>query len=329
MLIRESEDFKGHVNLPDEYEFDTISPFVQSAELEYLIPAIGQAQYDALDIALGSGPSAQQTALIKYARAAIATLAFFQYVPIGAVHITDTGINIIENDQKKTAYKYQQEALQNSFKQRGYVALEGVLQFMEAHEGDYPLWVSSVQYTKYKNHLIKTSAEFGNHAFINRSRIVFQALRPCLDQTVVERIVPIVCQEYYDELVSRQNSDSLMAADKAIISDLRYAMANFSLAEGLMSGVIENHPDKGIQTFGFRIPSNNSAEKIATATGTSAMVESRLSKAEYHLNRVQKIMQASPDDYPTANDCGVIPSPEDNLAPKFDNSSTNGIYGAY
>src|SRR5690606_11864508 len=127
-------------------QWASFAPSLKSAELKYLVPAIGPELYQMMDEALNSSGmplSYAEQQLLPYLQEPVALLAMYLFVPRAEVQMTSGGIQRPESDGLKTAYKYQTLALRDSLLDAGYEAIERLLSYLEKHKTDFVLWLDS------------------------------------------------------------------------------------------------------------------------------------------------------------------------------------------
>ena len=336
MLIRNSDTLKQHLAMASQFDFNLIKPYILQAELNYIIPHLGQEIVDELEVYADSvdsgGPAnADKDKLLAKVIPALAPLAFSLFVPIGSVHISSAGFSNIENQHNKAIYKYQKDDLISNFRLQGYTALEHCLSFLQSKTGTYTTWASSSTATAYKSHLVKTTSAFNSYAFINNSSLVFIALKPAMEFILQSRIYPAICQNYYGELVTKTAEDDLGAADKAILPWILRAICNYTLAGGLRTQAVDNHPDRGMSVYGF-LPAAEMRRENSTIdpeSRLSTMLAALKAQGDFALDKIIKILQEAPDDYPTAKACGVIAEEGDQTITDIINDKDKGFYAVY
>src|SRR5574343_205956 len=175
MLFKTSDEIKRYLPANAAFEFDQIKPFIErQAEPELIIPAISQAQYDLLNTAYNTNKLTDSLEkLLDKVRFPLANYAYLKYIPFAQLNISASGIHIEVNDEKKTAFEWQINKLEESCREAADNGTEQLLEFMEANKSDYEAWAESESYTVFKDCFIYTAKEFSKHFNIGKSRRTF------------------------------------------------------------------------------------------------------------------------------------------------------------
>lgn len=73
-------------------------------------------------------------------------------------------------------YKYQEDNLRTSLRNKGFNALDELLEFLYAHIAEYPEFATSQAYQDRKSAIVRSTADVNDVCFINGSRIIFLRL---------------------------------------------------------------------------------------------------------------------------------------------------------
>ena len=141
-----------------------------------------------------STPDAKQKRLLQLAQRANALLAFWYDYNEMQVLIDDNGIKRVESGEVKTPYKYQEQALRNGWKEKGFNALDDLLNYLESEKTTFAHYNS----TSTKTSLVRSAAEVDNYYYINGSRIIFLRLQSHFRNVINTIIAPRLGTIYTD-----------------------------------------------------------------------------------------------------------------------------------
>lgn len=114
--------------------------------------------------------------LLEICKRANANLAFWNDFDEISMRITDAGFQRQKSDNGESfqqVYKYQEDNLRASLRNKGFNALDELLEFLYAHIAEYPEFASSQAYQDRKSAIVRSTADVNDVCFINGSRIVF------------------------------------------------------------------------------------------------------------------------------------------------------------
>lgn len=183
-LIKDIEDVRNHVAIDAGSTLNNLQPDIDEVEQDYIIPALGQATYDALNSAYNADTpnlDEDETKLLNFCQVALVNLAQAKYIVVNRVNFSNSGIRIIESGEYKTAYKYMFDELIQHFEKRGFNYIDKALAFLESKKDVFVDWAGDEDaYTVNKRHFIQTADQFDKHYRIGKSRRTFIALEPIM-----------------------------------------------------------------------------------------------------------------------------------------------------
>ena len=319
ILFSDLDELKKYLSVNNSFTIKSLAPYITPAVDKYIKESISEDQYDALVTAYEGTPSAEQTALIEKLQPALANFAMYIYLPFSEVNITDAGISRQESANFKTAYANQVEKLSSSLIEMGYDALETMLEFMEANEDDYPLWVASDAYTKNKAHFINDSKEFNKHYSIKRGRQTFRAIQTVMEDVELLFIKPAIGVDYYDELLNLiLTKAGIPAVDAPALLLLRKALAHLTISEALAQSWVRLTAN-GVTFIEHTNASNKEIQKTATNDQMSLKIRQASTTGHRYLDKLKSLLDDNLDDYPTYRDDTTV-NPVDN---EIDESCTD------
>lgn len=269
MIINSTSDIRLFVPIKDKMSWDAIKPFVEFAEQKYLVPLIGENQYNIIDrLASGTGSDSgsqdqedKETKLLHLCRRAIANLAMWNGFALLTVQWGDKGAQRVEDGSNKSLYKYQEEELKEQLKNAGHNAIDEILAYLETDIEYFPDFESHETYTNLQSAIIRNTAEFDSIFHINNSRLVFlrmsRFMKVCIDLDLIPTIGKVVYDKIIDEIKKPQPDIKV----STLLHWLKPALIYYSLARGIKDiGV--NITDRMVYFEGQESTQNNSSTKI-------------------------------------------------------------------
>lgn len=180
-LIKTIEEVKKYVTVSDTLEFDELLPYFKIVEKKYVKQALGVVLYDSLHTAYNAGGTLSEpnSDLVDMVQPVICFLGLKEWVPVGQLNISSSGIRINVSETAKTAFEWQTNNLEGSLLSGGMAALEDLFQFLEDNTASYSSWVNSTGYTLFNECYVRSATEFTEfYSPLNGSRYLFLKLKP-------------------------------------------------------------------------------------------------------------------------------------------------------
>lgn len=200
----DSDELNRFIPVSAGLSFDKVESSLEDAFRLFVLPLFGQDLSDDIR-SYYDNPDASdlQHALLEECQRAVANLAFwYNYTELN-IRITDQGMQRQESDGSfKQAYKYQEDALKHSFKNKGFNALDRMIEFLDVHQDEFPHYKDSPAYARRTRSIVRNTAEVDRTYFINNSHIIFLRLKPyfkLVEETVLQ---PVLGTDLYDKLVT-------------------------------------------------------------------------------------------------------------------------------
>lgn len=280
MLFKTISEIRAFVPANISNNIKTLEPAIRLATEEFIIPAIGKAQYEAL-LSFYDGGVSEETEAVKASLAALllkvqlplAHLLYYTGLATLNVSITDAGLQIIEGDGWKAANPWQVDDLRRHFCENGFKGLDYLLTFLEENQENYALWKASEAYTLERANFINSVRDFNRQLQINNSRFTFQALRPNMSRVEDLYLKPAL-NTFYSELKSRIRENVLVPGDAEVIALAQPAVAYFTAASAILELSVE------ITASGFMISPYRPVVTTATKQMEINLTASRREKYE-------------------------------------------------
>jgi hypothetical protein len=167
--------------------------------------------------------------LLALAEAIIAYKAYFEAIPFIDLIGTSSGFAVTRTETKAPASKERVEALrQATFKSIGET-IENLLEFLEEHIVYHDEWKGSPAYTLLSDTYILTVREFRKYAQFDGSRLEWIKLHPEMMNAIRLKIEPKISPDLSDQILEQLRDGDITNPNQAILEDLRFAFANFTI----------------------------------------------------------------------------------------------------
>lgn len=197
-----ASEIRPYIPVAKSLAFDVVNAPLRNAFEMFIRPLLGETMTaDLISYYAAATPSDKETRLVQLAQRANAFLAFWYDYAEMNVLITDAGVRRQESETAKTPYKYQEQALKTGWKEKGFNALDDLLQYLEVNIDTFAHFAESPNYTAAKKDIVRNASDIDTYYFINNSRILYLRLRPHM-RTVVNTIVAPRMGDTYTELLT-------------------------------------------------------------------------------------------------------------------------------
>ena len=117
-----------------------VAPYIKSAQERWILPAIGQALYNALANAVenADATAAETTLLNDYIAPALVPLSFAGLLPFLRVRMVNNSTVIMSSEQSTPASYQDIRPLIDSSTEMGQFHLQRLINFVDSNTGDYP-----------------------------------------------------------------------------------------------------------------------------------------------------------------------------------------------
>ncbi len=182
--------------------FDKMRSSLKTADDLYLSPLIGDALMTTLEGLCDNETTDNERHLIRLLRSAEANLAFYANFDTLQLRITDQGFQRQQTENFGSPYKYQEDRLRAAFRNRGFNALDSILDLLDASftslagYGDMPARCTSAA------DIVQRTSEVNAVHFINGSRLVFLRLVPQLVAVAHNELRPLIGWNLYNNMTA-------------------------------------------------------------------------------------------------------------------------------
>lgn len=230
-LINSTADLKsGLGTIQKDLDFAAFASFVDDADINNIIPAIGYNFYNAL---CAGNLNDQYTKVLTLLQKSGANFAVHYSVAFGSVQIGESGIFVVKDNRQLPASDKKTYQLRLQSRSAGFVALEAAINYLEANLADFPEYAASQEHLNNKRFYINTTALFSMGYDLGGNSEVFNILRS--QMSTVE-------ENYIDTLLGEQVSTALRSAIVAgttsdiqnqLLGRIAKAVAPLTLAEAI------------------------------------------------------------------------------------------------
>lgn len=239
----------GAVNL--SLDLSSLNPTLLNVAELYLLPYLGQTLFDNLAayVAADYTPTdADLDALLPYARAPLAAIGIAEYSMLGALQFSEAGLFRFESDDKRTPYKYQENAFRSTLNGQGFNALERMILWLEKNKANYSTWVTEAR-TRCFSLFVSTAAQLRSSYNATVDRQVYEALRPLLEDMENFLILSSIGQAQFDALKTLNLTDptTLTYQQSEALNRLRKAIALGAIQESLRRNIVQLREGRLIQ----------------------------------------------------------------------------------
>lgn len=231
-LFKTTAELKQHISIDVNMAFASMAPFITDAEIQYIIPIIGQPLYDQINGQYnGAGLDANNLLLMPYIQKPLAYYAQLLSLNEIAVSVGDQGIREnTQGDYSMPAPRWKQEKLELQIMSKADRQADTLLEYLETNAtvAIYPLWFSNaVLNTKMSGVIVYNTTIASKYIEINKSRRIFLRLKKYIKDIEGSIIKKLIGAAQYDLLVTHlkaggvavtANEASLIALLEPIIS---------------------------------------------------------------------------------------------------------------
>lgn len=317
LLINSTEELKKYLSVVENFTFDALKSSIRLAQNRYIKKILGPTLFDLIlnEFQSGEGegegegeiliPLEKRTELLEYVNHSLAFLAFYNYVDINQLNISDSGIYVTESDHQKRPYRYQVEALKNNLLDSAYNNIELLFEFLQKNITVFETWKESDLFLKHSKLICFSAETFQKGYNINNQRLTYLGYLAKVEY-VEDMIVSNMLCDYYDELLNKLHKiekvndsyPSLSALELKVVDALQKAIAKLAVGHGIhefsveqnVFGVIQQNVEDRSGSESYR-PANNQSKEIISGN--------MIKEGQAYLDRAMKIIYANIDDFET------------------------------
>lgn len=280
-IVRTADKIREYNKAFKTLKDESIVPYASDAEEKFIKKFLGKTLYAALDAYITAGGTGddEYDALLPYVERASSRFTLFAASPFLDINLGDTGYTTSNTSNLSPASKERVERYTMKLIKMGFENVETMLEFLEENQDDYPLWVASDAYTLATTNFIRTAIEFDEIVTVKISRMIFQHIRPQMDNVETFRIDTIISEELSDEILQEIDDDDVSVLNQKLLKFIKPAVANLTVAN-IITGAAKAKDTS--ETLSFKDLQREEYQKLG----------------EFYIMEIQKVLDANPTDYP-------------------------------
>ncbi len=268
-----SEEIKQYVKTSAALSFTVMVTPLRNAFDTFISPLLGEEMTNKLVEFYNSDESKDcEKQVLAIAQKANANLAFYNDFDEINVRITDSGTQRQENVDSgfKTLYQSQEHNLRRSFRNKGFNALDQMLEFLEKNIDSFDSFKKSNAYTFRRDNIVPSASFADKFYFIASSRIVFLRMLPHLEFVENTLVRQTLGEALYKHFKEEMFSEEYSGEDKIYFDTLRNDAARVMVLGAVRRLIIDGGSltDRGLY-FSSQETTSNSGYKIKKADGLS------------------------------------------------------------
>ncbi|MBQ9190051.1 MAG: hypothetical protein IJ142_00390 [Bacteroidaceae bacterium] len=196
------QEMNAVIPVSSALSFEKVYSSLQAADELYLIPVFGSALmatfrsiYDKED------KSGDEKQLLQVLQAAEANLAYYTNFDALQLRITDQGFQRQQTENFGSPYKYQEDRLRQTFKNRGFNAIDRILDLLDDKFTSLEGYAEMPARVTTRTDIVQRTAEVDRVHFINGSRLVFLRLVPILTAISHNELRPLLGWQLYTKML--------------------------------------------------------------------------------------------------------------------------------
>lgn len=294
------------------------------AEDQFVKPLLGEKMADRLTQCYLNPPEGDVLAsqLLQIARRAVVNLAFWHDFDALNLRITDQGFQRQGSADWQGAYKYQEDRMREAFRNRGFNALDFLLDFLEDHVDHFTEFRESQCYSDRSKAIVRSPREANMYVFINSSHIVFMRLQGEFRTVEEYDLAAILGNSLYQQLRRWLNGEEEFPEDKALckLEQFRLACADFVVKKAA-ARLIRKTGSLTERGLYFSATAANSLGNDTLTPASDRQIGDRTALADVDAHRAAAALQCFIKNY-----MGAIVDGQTNMGPLRDNDNHNAFF---
>ena len=230
MLIKDITDLKKFITVDGSVSFPSVAPYIAQAEQLYIIPALGPSLYATLNTAYNaSSMSDDQKALWNQLNYANANFAWYLYLPVANVRMSEKGLVTSSTQESQQITKWMFDELRNTLKRSAYNMLDALYDFLIAGKAApadwYAAWSDGPGYSDFTDLLVYNTAIMSEWTPVNKSRWIFTQMRSHIVRAEGLWARDFIGGPFFDDFKGRYLTNSLDDREKPLIQFLQPAIS--------------------------------------------------------------------------------------------------------
>lgn len=279
-------------------DFGSFVSFQIDASLNYLVPAIGQATYDAL--AATSGLTDKQIFAQNLFRKAEVNFMVSAWVNFGSVQLSESGAHVIQDATRKIASDKKIAALRKQSFIDACTALENGVNYLEANLADFTVYAATPQHALNRGNFINTTVDFNSYSYINSNAQLLRAMRAILTNAEEEYIEPALGQVLTTTLRTAILAGTTSSDQNKLLTRIGKALAPLTIAQAIpyqmleidANGVVTNSIGNGGMSSG-----NTELQEPADTSKLQILMNAAQMRGQDNLARLRQYLNDNTDKF--------------------------------
>lgn len=276
-LFKSTDEFKKYKAIDINTRFESLLPFIENAEEEFIKDLLGDTLYDALhddysDNTMQNGDdngmNADLLKLLPYVQRPLANYAFYYWITDVAANIGESGVQVQVGQNTQPAPKWMHDKLMIKALRDADYHSDKCLTFLETNKAvvAYAGWATSPCNTIAAGMLLQSAKMASDFIDIKESRRIFLKMKRFIKSIEDKEIRRLICDAQYDRLVAGTKAGDLTADENTLIGKLLPIIAREALWFTIPTLPICIEPE-GLFMFSF------SDETISKNLATAEMIK--------------------------------------------------------
>lgn len=201
LVFNDFSEVKLYIGANANNDIDTLTPYINDAARDYLVPVLGAEEWDSLVTSFPDEMTEEQVAILPHVRNVLANFGYYLFADDGGVNITDSGITRMEDEQSKSAYQWQVRLFKERRWVNGWNALEKLAKYLYANLEQYPVWYDSDERVVWNDAVVWNTTQFKNYYRINGWDTLW-TLHPHLKEVQETVVKPLITDVVYDDIIT-------------------------------------------------------------------------------------------------------------------------------
>lgn len=309
-LLRNTAELKLFADVHRQTDWNTLLPYVEQAENDYIIPLLSQAQYDDFSSVVNGPANADKTFEQMFSNTikldcfrlmarALANYALYEAFPFLNTSVGDIGVTQQQSKEgtSTAAPQWRYESRRAAHLNVADSYADKMLAFLELHKDLFTSWAGSSSFTVNKDLFIADSKKLSEYLGTGESRRAYLSIRPYIRLAEKQYIVPALGKPLYDEMKSQLVSNPLdvSAGNALLLPYVREAVAWAAYYDALPFISIKITGD------GVQVISRNDGVNNRNAASKDDKAEARAQAGrlmDRFLNELRLYLDEKAADYP-------------------------------
>lgn len=327
-MILQEADFKAAVPVFKSLAWPIMAASVEQAEQDYLLPLLGATTFDALETEAPTF-TGNNVALYAKLKAPLAQMAAYLAAPDLDLNLSTHGFTVHKDENSAPASQTRVNEFRSSQLRKAMSGFDRLLAWLEANKATYTDWAAGEGYTELKQGFVNTTAEFNAVVDINKSRYLFQRLRPHRRKVEQYELKSYLGADLYDEIKAQIIAGSISADNTALLPFIHEAVCNRAIAKGILALNLQIN-EHGYLVSGLQESTTMNMAKKAANEHIDTLVKQYNAEADAFFEKLRSYLNANASATKYAvyfnSDLYVDPNGEDSNEDRHQNKADDPLF---